>query len=212
MTAPPRLVDHTLIDFAEQLSQRSATPGGGSVAANLAAQGTALAAMAFRFTSGEKYALVEADMSRRIVELDKLRLCALDLVDQDSRAYDAVSAAYKLPKSSDAEKSARTTAIQRALHSAVDVPYQTMQTALAGLSLCAAGAPDINKNLASDCATGALCLSAALESAWLNVRINAGSIQDAHYVAAHTDGGERMRAEARALSERVRAAIEKHLA
>ena len=65
--------------------------------------------------------------------------------------------------------------------------------------------------MASDCATGALCLSAALESAWLNVRINAGSIQDAHYVAAHSDGGARMRIEARVLAERVRVAVEKHL-
>src|SRR5262249_15621760 len=137
-----------------------------------------------------------------------LRLSALELVDRDSRAYDEVSAAYKLPKSSDAEKAARTHAIQRALQAAVDVPYATMQTALAALSLCAAGAADINATLASDCATGALCLSAALESAWLNVRINARSIHDAHYVAAHSEGGERMRREARALSERVRSAVE----
>lgn len=212
MTVPPRLVDQTLAQFAEQLSQRSATPGGGSVAANLAAQGTALVAMAFRFSAGEKYAAVEADMSRRVEELDKLRCLALDLVDLDSRAYDSVSTAYKLPKLSDAEKSARGAAIQTALRSAVDVPYQTMQTALAGLSLCCAGAPDINKNLASDCATGALCLSAALESAWLNVKINAASIQDARYVALHSEGGERMRNEARSLSDRVRIAIEKHLA
>jgi formiminotetrahydrofolate cyclodeaminase len=211
MTAPSRLVDHTLVQFCEELARRSATPGGGSVAAHLVAQGSALTAMAFRFTSGEKYATVEADMARRIGELDKLRLRALELVDRDSRAYDEVSAAYKLPKASEPEKSERTRAIQQALRSAVDVPYETMQTALAALSLCAAGAPDINKNLASDCATGALCLSAALESAWLNVKINAGSIQDAHFVAAHSDGGARMRAEARALAERVRSAVEKHL-
>jgi formiminotetrahydrofolate cyclodeaminase len=178
----------------------------------LAAEGAALTAMAFRFTVGEKHAAVEADMARRAGELDRLTARALDLVDRDSRAYDAVSAAYKLPKSTDEEKSARTRAIQAALQSAVDVPYQTMQTALAALSLCAAGAPDINKNLASDCATGALCLAAALEGAWLNVKINAGSIRDAHYVAAHTDGGERMRVEARALADRVRIAVEKHLA
>jgi formiminotetrahydrofolate cyclodeaminase len=212
MTAPPRLVDQTLVQFAEHLSQRSATPGGGSVAAHLVAQGTALAAMAFRFTAGEKYAAVEADMVRRSAELDKLRQRALELVDRDSRAYDAVSAAYKLPKTNAAEKAARTGAIQAALRSAAEVPYETMQTALAGLSLCAAGAPDINKNLASDCATGALCLSAALEGAWLNVKINLGSIQDAHFVAVHAGGGERMRSEARGLSERVRIAVEGLLA
>jgi formiminotetrahydrofolate cyclodeaminase len=212
MTVPPRLVDQTLVQFAEQLAQKRPTPGGGSVAANLAAQGSALTAMAFRFTAGDKYAAVEADMSRRVAELDRLRVRALDLVDRDSRAYDEVTAAYKLPKSNDAEKAERTKAIQRALHLAVDVPYETMQTALSALSLCAAGAPDINKNLASDCATGALCLSAALESAWLNVKINAGSIHDAHYVAVHADGGERMRREARSLADRVRSAVEKHLA
>jgi formiminotetrahydrofolate cyclodeaminase len=211
MTATQRLVDLSIAQFAQRLAERTATPGGGSVAAALAAHGAALAAMAFRFTSGEKYAAVEADMARRVEELDRLRARALELVDEDSRAYDAVSAAYKLPKGTDAEKSARGAAVQRALKSAVDIPYETMKTALAALALCAAGASDINRNLASDCATGALCLAAALESAWLNVRINAGSIQDAQFVAVHMQGGERMRGEARALGERVRAAVEKHL-
>jgi formiminotetrahydrofolate cyclodeaminase len=207
MTTATRLVDLSLSQFTEELARRTATPGGGSVAAHLAAQGAALSAMAFRFTTGAKFAAVESDMMRRADELDKLRARSLELVDRDSRAYDAVSAAYKLPKNTDEEKSARTARIESALKSALAVPYETMQTALAALSLCAAGASDVNANVSSDCGAGALALAAALEAAWLNVATNARSIQDAHFVRAHTDGGERMRREARGLEERALQAI-----
>jgi formiminotetrahydrofolate cyclodeaminase len=167
--------------------------------------------MAFRFTSGEKFAAVEAAMKARVEELDALRPRGLALVDADSKAYDAVTAAFGLPKTNDAEKSVRAAAIQAALKGALDVPFEVMHLAIAGLELAAAGAADINKNLASDCAVGASCLAAALEGAFLNVKINALSIKDEHYVAQKLAACASMRARANELAAVVQAAVQRHL-
>ncbi|MBI5431199.1 MAG: cyclodeaminase/cyclohydrolase family protein [Planctomycetes bacterium] len=212
MSPAQRLIDLSLSAFADELAARKPTPGGGSQAAFLVATGAALVSMAFRFTSGEKFAAVEATMAARVAELDVLRPKALELVDGDSRAYDAVTAAFGLPKSTESEKGARTAAIQAALKGALEVPFATMRLALAGLELAAAGAGDINKNLASDCAVGASCLAAALEGAFLNVKINALSMKDAGYVAERLAACERMRARSNELAASVQAAIQRHLA
>src|SRR5262245_12969292 len=115
MSTPTSLTDLTLAAFAERIAERTPTPGGGSVAAHLVGVGCALVAMAARVTSGPKFATVEAAMAGRVEELDRLRAEAEPLVDLDSSAYDAVTAAYKLPKTTEAETRARTAAIQIAL-------------------------------------------------------------------------------------------------
>ncbi|MBL8859017.1 MAG: cyclodeaminase/cyclohydrolase family protein [Planctomycetes bacterium] len=178
MSQSTPLIADTLTQFSDRLAARTAAPGGGSMAAYLVATGSALGAMAFRFTSGEKYAAVEGAMARRVEALEKIRARAHELVDLDSRSYEAVTAAFKLPKSTDAEKAARTAAIQAAMKGALEVPAETLQHALAALRLVAEGLPDVNPNLVSDGATGATCLWSACESALLNVHINAGSIHD----------------------------------
>ncbi len=212
MTASPnKLVELSLSAFTDRLAERTATPGGGSVAAHLASMGAALTTMAFRFTSGPKFATVEAAMAARVEELERLKRRAGDLVDHDTAAYDAVSAAMKLPKDSDAQKAARDQAIQSALGVALEVPFETLETALAALRLCAAGASDVNSNLASDCATGALCLASACESALMNVKINAGSIRDKGYALPRVARAEELRREAAELLETVRSAARQKL-
>lgn len=211
MTPESGLADLTLREFAARLAARTPTPGGGSMSAYLAACGAALASMAFRFTSGEKFAAVEADMARRAQALEAARARALELVELDSRAYDGVTAAYGLPKANEAEKADRKAAIQAALKHALEVPFETMQVAIGALRLAAEGAVAINKNLASDCAVGASCLAAAVEGAFLNVRINAGSLTDGDYAARRLAACETIRGEARTLAEQVGNAAVAHL-
>lgn len=207
MSVPVKLIDLSLTAFSDTLAARSATPGGGSAAAYAAAVGIGLASMAFRFSTGEKYAAVAAYMSGRAEELDALRARALDLVDRDAGAYDKVSAAYKLPKSTDAEKAERARAIQKALQGALELPLETMETALSGLRLAAAGAKDANRNVGSDLETGASCLRAGLEGGLANVRVNAASIEDKAWVERRLAAAEAMRAEADRLVDLVRAGL-----
>ncbi len=203
MTASSALVELSLRAFSDSLAARTPTPGGGSVAAYLLATGSALAAMAMRFTSGERYAAVEAAMASRVTRLEQARAAGLELVDRDSRAYDAVTAAYKLPKATDAEKAARTTAVQAALKGALEVPAETLEDAVVALRLVGEAIEDVNKNLLSDAASGAHCLMAACESALLNVRINAGSIADKAWADERLTYCEAARGEARGILTRV---------
>jgi formiminotetrahydrofolate cyclodeaminase len=202
---------YSLAAFAEALAAKTSTPGGGSLAAYMIACGAATVAMAYRFTSGEKYAAEEARMARRVEELDQLRSRALELVQLDSDAYDKVTAAFGLPKGNDAEKAARVTAIQSALKGALEVPFETMATGLAVLQLAIQGASAINPNLASDCGSGANAALAGIESALANVRINAASIKDANYVRGKSEASDAMLRKARELADNVRGALQKHI-
>ncbi len=211
MTAPTRLVDLTLTAFSDRIAERTPTPGGGSVAAHLVELGCALSAMAGRFTSGPKFVAVEPAMAARVEELERLRRAAAPLVDLDTAAYDAVTAAYKLPKTTDAEKAARSAAVQAAVLGALDVPVRTLGLALEGLRIAAAAAPDLNPNLVSDAASGAHCLASGAEAAFYNVRINAGSLADKELAGRRLSACERELAEVRELFARTRAAIEARL-
>jgi glutamate formiminotransferase/formiminotetrahydrofolate cyclodeaminase len=207
----PRLRDLSLSEFSDKLAERSPTPGGGSVAAHLAEMGAALGCMAFRFTSGPKFAAVEAGLAGRVEELEQIRGRALQLIDEDSRAYEQVMAGYRLPKTTEVEKSARSAAIQAAMLTAISVPAETLELARRALELIAAGAPEINPNVASDCASGGWCLQGAAEAAFLNVKINAASLSDKSAGASRLATCEGALRAARASAEALRASIARKL-
>jgi formiminotetrahydrofolate cyclodeaminase len=211
MTPGPGLAQLSLAAFAERLSERAPTPGGGSVAAYLVGLGSGLVAMAFRFSTGPKYSAVEPDMIRRAGVLDGIRARALELVDQDSAAYDAVTAAFALPKSTDEEKARRRGAVQAGLLRALEVPLSTMESSLAALRVASEGCADVNKNLASDFATGSWCLWSAAEAAALNVRINAASLEDRELARSRLSVCDDLRREAASLAESSRSLAARHL-
>lgn len=181
------------------------------MAAALVASGSALAAMAFRFTSGEKFAAVESAMARRVEDLEKHRARGIELVDLDAKSYDAVTAAYKLPKVTDAEKSARSAAIQAGMRGALAVPAETVEHALAAMRIAVDGLGDANPNLLSDAASGAHCLAAACEAAYLNVQINATSIADKAFGGAELARAAEKRNEVRALLARANDIVARRL-
>jgi methenyltetrahydrofolate cyclohydrolase len=201
-------LDRSLRDFLASLAARTPTPGGGSIAALNAGLGLGLVAMAARFTSGKKYEAVEAEAQRVADDCDRLREEASVLVDEDSRAYDAVTQAYGLPKGTDAEKGARTAAIQKAIAGAIEVPARTLAVAMGGLELATSFATKSNRNLASDVLVGASCLFAAVEGARANVRINAAGLADAAKAKKYLDEADRAFAEAGRRLEQVRAGVE----
>ncbi len=198
------LIDLTLAAFAEQSAARSATPGGGSVAAYLAALGAALGAMAARFTQGRKgFEAHEPALAAEIDRLDALRHEFLRLVDEDSRSYDTVTAAYALPKDTDAQKAARRAAVQAALAAAMQSPLATCRAAVTGLQLLDSLSHHVNTNLASDVAVGAHALGAGFRGAWVNVLINLGGLKDDVLAARVRAEGEDLSARAASLAAQI---------
>ncbi|HKE02150.1 MAG TPA: cyclodeaminase/cyclohydrolase family protein [Planctomycetota bacterium] len=202
------LLDRSVRDILASTAAKTPTPGGGAIAALNGALGAALVAMAARFTSGKKYVEVEAEATRVADACDAIRAQLAELVDADCAAYDAVTAAYKLPKGTPTEEGARTQAIARALAGAMEVPRRTMKVALEGLALAERFARKANPNLASDVLVGAVCLHAAVEGARANVLINAKAAADPASVRGAVDesardlalAGERLDAVRRAIS------------
>lgn len=171
--------------FLAELASSSATPGGGSAAAIIGAQGAALVSMVCNLTIGKKkYADVEADMKAVLANSESVRERLTGIIQDDVRAFDKVMAAYGMAKESDAEKSARSDAIQDALKEATDVPLKCCHAAREVIDLAAVAAEKGNVNVISDAGVGVLAGYAALRSAALNVFTNARMITDKIFAEA----------------------------
>ena len=64
-----------------------------------------------------------------------LRKRLLDMVDEDTRSFNAIMAAFALPKGNDAEKVARKQAVQAATKYAIEVPYKVMELSLESMTV-----------------------------------------------------------------------------
>jgi len=174
----------TIRTFSDALAARQSTPGGGGAAALTGSHAAALVSMVINFTLGnKKYSAVEAEMQQFLIQSEDLRNELLALADRDVEAFNAVSACYAMPKASDAEKAARTAALQNALKAAAEVPFTVAEKCLAVLRLAAPVGQKGNANVVSDAGVAMYLANAALYSAMINVNINLKFIRDADYVA-----------------------------
>ena len=170
-------------EFLDQLASATPTPGGGSAAAHTAAAGAALVAMVARLTIGKKkYVDVQSRMAELIDEAEQLRAELTDAVEADSRAFDKVMAAFKLPKNTDDEQQARVQAIQEATINAARLPLSAAKSALQVMKCALEAASLGNTNAISDAASGFFLAKAGLQGSSLNVRINTISIHDQQLV------------------------------
>lgn len=170
--------DETIADFLDQLAERVPAPGGGAAAALQAAQGAALLGMVARYTTGEKYAEHQLTIGRVITEVDELRAIALRLAEADVDAFRAVTDAYRLPQSTDEERTARSTAVSQALANAAWPPAQVISVAGMVVDLAEALVVIGNRNVLSDVAAAAESARAAAATARVNVEANLAGISD----------------------------------
>ena len=166
------------LGFLDAVAANSPTPGGGSVAALAGALAAALTAMVGRLTVGKRrYDDVKAEVSNAIVAAEQLRAALTARMEADAAAFDAVMAAYKLPKDTEAAQAARSRAIQQATIVAAEVPLATARDALNVMELALTVVQKGNVNAVTDAATSTWMAMAAIQGAALNVRINATSIE-----------------------------------
>lgn len=180
-----KLTDRTVLDLLAAFRSSEPTPGGGSASALAGAVGASLFAMVAGLPKSR--AAAEEDAARlraagnRCAELaDQLAA----LVDRDSEAYDLVVSAYRRPKSTDDEKTARSAAIQKALRAAIAAPLEVMRACAAAVEQGVVIATLGNPSASSDVQVALELLGAGLRGAKLNVEINLGSVKDAEYAAS----------------------------
>ena len=198
------LVDMTAKGFASETASESPAPGGGSVSAYMGALGVSLATMVANLSSHK------AGWDDRWEEFSdwaekgqQIKDELLFLVDEDTRAFNRIMDAFGLPKGSDAEKAARTEAIQAATRYAIEVPLRTMKKSFEAFEVVKAMAETGNPNSVSDAGVGALCVRSAVIGAYLNVKINAGGLDDKAYVGRVMKEAEELVALAKSAEEEI---------
>ncbi|HZE45164.1 MAG TPA: cyclodeaminase/cyclohydrolase family protein [Steroidobacteraceae bacterium] len=173
--------------FLDELASGAPTPGGGSAAAIMGAMGAALISMVCNVTIGKKgYEAVEAEMKSVRDESEKLRLRLTALVAEDVAAFDALMAAYRLPKSSEEDKSRRAAAIQSSLLAATETPLACARACAEVVALSGRAGEKGYAGVISDAGVGVMAANTALRSAALNVYINAPSLKDRAFADAAT--------------------------
>lgn len=188
----PRFVDLPLSTFLDALASSEPTPGGGTAAAIAGAMGASLLMMVAGLSKSrsgaeeERVALAEARAA-----LASVRERLARLADIDTEAYNEVMSAYRMPKTTDAEKASRNDAIQRGLKAATNAPLDTLRAASEGLRLARVVAQHGNPSAASDVGVGVGLLEAAAEGARANVRTNLENIQDDAFKTAALESVEK---------------------
>jgi formiminotetrahydrofolate cyclodeaminase len=203
-----KLVNRPLPELLAEFASAGATPGGGSAAALTAAVGLSLVAMVARMPRTKH----GTDEDRQALDgvlqaVEHLAQHALDLVDDDAAAYDAVVAAYRKPKATEDQKTERRSAIEAALRGAAEVPLEVMRSCRAGLGAALEAARNGNPSASSDVGVAVELLGAALRSAALNVRVNLSSLTETGYVNAVAEECSRLESTASQLADDVRAAL-----
>lgn len=173
------LTDLTCRGFADETASESPAPGGGSVSAYMGSLAAALGTMVANLSAHKagwddrwKEFSDYADRGQELVDH------MIELVDEDTRAFNGIMDVFKMPKSTDEEKAARAKAMEAATLVATLVPLRTMKVAADTFSLLYAMAENGNPASLSDVGVGALAARAAVLGARLNVLINAAGLND----------------------------------
>jgi len=173
------LPNMSLSSFLNNVSRPTPTPGGGSVAAFGAAVGSSLSAMVSNLTIAkkgfEKYINFHND---RAINCQKNINKMVQLIDEDSKSYDNVILAYKLPSKTSSQIKYKSKSIQKAITLAADVPLEVLKLCCVIISDSYDIAKECNPNSISDIAVAAEFLQASAKSAAYNVRINANDLDE----------------------------------
>lgn len=188
-----KLVDMTVKEFTDVLASDAPAPGGGSAAAVNGALGAALTAMVSSLTIGrKKYVDVEELATETQKKASELKDKLIVAVDEDTEAFNVMSAAFGLPKETDEEKAARSAAIQEGLVACIESPLKIMELSADALRLTASVVGKLNASAASDLGVATLELRSAILGAWLNVLINLSSMKDEAKAAEYRAKGQAM--------------------
>ncbi len=178
-----KLIGMDLVAFSEETASESMAPGGGSISAYVGALGISLATMVANISANKRgwddrweffsdFAVIGQNIRKRLI----------NLVDEDTNAFNKIIEAIRLPKKTEEDKKKRSFAISEATKYAIEIPYSVMETAYESFEICEKMVTDGNVNSLSDAAVGSICSLAAIKGAYLNVKINCDGFDDTEFV------------------------------
>jgi glutamate formiminotransferase/formiminotetrahydrofolate cyclodeaminase len=120
----------------------------------------------------------------------KIQNKLLQLVDEDTDAFNKILDAFKLSDKTQEESKIKKSVIQEATRNAILVPFKVMETAFSGFGLIREMVEKGNPNSVTDAAVGALALRSCIRGAYLNVKVNATGLDDREFVKDILNKGE----------------------
>jgi glutamate formiminotransferase/formiminotetrahydrofolate cyclodeaminase len=174
-----KLVSLSAKKLTQETASESMAPGGGSIAAYVGALGVSLGTMVANLSANKPgWEEKLSTFSSWAEKGQQINTELLYLVDEDTRSFNGIIDAIRMPKSNDAEKTTRKQAIELSSRYAAEVPFKVMQTAYSSLELLNAMLEIGNPASVTDAGVGALCSLTAIEGAYMNVRINTKDLGD----------------------------------
>ena len=198
------LVNMTLTDFANETASESPAPGGGSIAAYCGAMGISLGTMVANLSAhkrgwDERWEEFSVWAEKGMMYQETL----LNLVDEDTNAFNKIMDAFRLPKDNTSNKAIRQEAIQAATKYAILTPFKVMETAYKSMEIMKAMAKFGNPNSVTDAGVGALCARTSVIGAFLNVKINCRDSEDKVFVSDILQKGQQLVVEDCALENEI---------
>ena len=188
-----KLIDLSLSDFANETASESPAPGGGSIAAYCGSIGVALGTMVANLSSHKRgWDDRWEEFSIWAEKGMQYQKTLLELVDEDTDAFNKIMDAFRLPKDSDDAISKRNEEIQKATKNAILTPFKVMTTAFNSMEVMKAMAEIGNPNSVTDAGVGALCARTSVIGAFLNVKINCADYEDKKFVKDITEKGQKL--------------------
>ena len=180
-----RLVSMTAKELANETASESMAPGGGSISAYVGALGASLGTMVANLSANKPGWEERLDyFSPLAVEGQQIKNELMYLVDEDTRSFNGIIEAIRMPKDSDEDKLLRSEAIEKASQYAAEVPYRVMETAYRTKGLIEAMIENGNPASITDAGVGALCCLTAIQGACMNVWINTKDLGDQAFAQA----------------------------
>ena len=164
--------------FLRVLDPADNSTGGGSASAIAGSMAAALAAMVARLSvngaggEADDYYLPIAQTGAALAQ------ALLAGATEDAHSFDAVMAAYRLPKTTDEEKAARTAAIRAAMAHATRVPLRNAELCAEALALVERLEGRSHPRALSDLQSAGHLARAGLAGCLANVEINLPGVKD----------------------------------
>jgi glutamate formiminotransferase/formiminotetrahydrofolate cyclodeaminase len=176
------LVNMKANDLADETASESPAPGGGSISAYTGVLGVSLGTMVANLSANKKgWEDRVGEFSEWAEKGQHVKDELLYLVDEDTRSFNGIINALRMPKGTAEEKALRLKSIEKASQYATSVPFQVMKTAAKSLEMLEYMVNEGNPNSLSDAGVGLLCVQTAVQGAFMNVRINAKDLSDREF-------------------------------
>lgn len=173
------LMDMSCTQFSDETASESPAPGGGTISAYTAALGVSLATMVANLSAGKRgWEEKWENFSNWAEKGQHLRQRLIFLADEDTRSFNAIMNAFQLPNETPEDKVIRSEAVESSSVYATRVPLEVMKTTVQSIPLIKEMVTTGNPNSITDAGVGALCARAAIEGAYMNVRINAKGLKN----------------------------------